>query len=116
MRESEIERFAKKEFEKLGCLFLKWTCPGHAGVPDRILILPDGQTWFVELKNEVGRLSGLQKKMLSELATRQQRTYVLYSKQQVSELVEKCRAELHNEVAHDNDKISGPPLPAGGDK
>lgn len=94
MRERDIEKFAKKEFEKIGCLFLKWTCPGNSGVPDRILIRPDGKVHFVEMKNEKGKLSGLQKKMISELNKRQQSTNVLYSVQQVSNLVDQIRAEL----------------------
>lgn len=94
MRESEIERYAKRKFEELNCLFLKWVCPGQSGVPDRILILPNGRTIFVEMKNEKGRLSGLQKKMLYELSIRQNSTKVLSSKEQVNELADSIRNEL----------------------
>lgn len=40
---------------------LKWVCPGWAGVPDRICLLPDGRIWFVELKRpKGGRRSAMQ--------------------------------------------------------
>lgn len=72
MRESALERDAREYVKKLGGKFYKWTCPGEAGVPDRICILPGGRVIFVELKRpgvKDGR-SERQKKMfrvLSEL-------------------------------------------------
>ena len=33
---------------------LKWVCPGWAGVPDRILLLPGGRVIFVETKRPKG--------------------------------------------------------------
>lgn len=43
-------------------LCLKWVCPGFAGVPDRIVLLPGGRIVFVELKKpKGGKVSKLQK-------------------------------------------------------
>lgn len=37
---------------------LKWVCPGWAGVPDRLVLLPGGRVYFVETKRpKGGRLS-----------------------------------------------------------
>lgn len=36
--------------EDAGGLCLKWTCPGHRGVPDRMILFPGGIIAFVELK------------------------------------------------------------------
>lgn len=47
---------------KHGGMCLKWVCPGWTGVPDRIILLPDGKVIFCELKRpKGGRLSPMQK-------------------------------------------------------
>ncbi len=50
MEESKIERHLKKQIELLGGLALKFISPGLSGVPDRIVLLPQGRIIFVELK------------------------------------------------------------------
>lgn len=50
MRERDIERYLVERCKALGALCYKWTSPGHAGVPDRIVVFPTGQVVFVELK------------------------------------------------------------------
>lgn len=50
MRESEIERYLKKKVEENGGKCWKWVSPGRIGVPDRIVIMPGGVIYFVELK------------------------------------------------------------------
>ena len=50
MRERDIERKLKKRVEELGCLCLKFECPGYTGVPDRIILMPGGEAFFVETK------------------------------------------------------------------
>ena len=50
MLENRIEKRLKAEVEKIGGKSLKFTSPGVAGVPDRIVLLPHGKLIFVELK------------------------------------------------------------------
>lgn len=50
MQEKEIERKLKKRVEALGCMCLKFESPGYTGVPDRIVLMPGGEAFFVELK------------------------------------------------------------------
>lgn len=50
MRETVIEKRFRIEIEKRGGKALKWVSHGNNGVPDRIVILPDGRTIYVELK------------------------------------------------------------------
>lgn len=59
--EKYIERYLRKEIEKLGGLCLKFVSPGNAGVPDRLVILPGGRVWFVEVKTDGGRVRPLQR-------------------------------------------------------
>lgn len=49
MRESLIERNLTQRVEALGGLALKFTS-SRRGVPDRIILLPNGVLFFVELK------------------------------------------------------------------
>lgn len=59
--EREIEAKLVAMVEAAGGKCLKWVCPGWAGVPDRICLLPGGKVFFVETKRpKGGRLSKLQ--------------------------------------------------------
>lgn len=60
--EKDIERKLIDMIEARGGLCLKWVCPGWAGVPDRIVLLPGGRVGFAETKRpKGGTLSTLQK-------------------------------------------------------
>ncbi len=52
-----------KEITKLNGLCLKWVAPGTRGVPDRIIIMPEGKTYFVEMKQEKGKVTSFTKNM-----------------------------------------------------
>lgn len=69
--EKDIEAKLRKLVEYRGGLCLKWVCPGWAGVPDRIVLLPGGRVIFVETKRpKGGRLGPMQlwwKKKLTDL-------------------------------------------------
>lgn len=50
MREKEIEAHYKKLVEQAGGMFIKFISPSLNGVPDRIVLLPNGKIYFVEFK------------------------------------------------------------------
>ena len=50
MREKEIEKKLTFEVKKRGGLALKFVSPGFDGMPDRIVLIPDGKMAFVEVK------------------------------------------------------------------
>ena len=50
MREKQIEQKLVQEVKKRGGICPKFTSPGFAGMPDRLLLLPHGRMAFVELK------------------------------------------------------------------
>lgn len=61
--ERDIEQKLRRMVERSGGWCLKWVCPGWAGVPDRIILLPRGRVIFAETKRpKGGRLSKLQEK------------------------------------------------------
>ena len=67
MLESEIEKRLVKLVREAGGRAYKFVSPGNVGVPDRIVILPGGRIWFVELKTETGRISPAQERQLETL-------------------------------------------------
>lgn len=50
MRESAIEKHLANSVKLLGGLCWKFVSPNLAGVPDRIVVMPGGMVYFVELK------------------------------------------------------------------
>lgn len=52
--EKEIESTLRKMVQRHGGRCLKWVCPGWAGVPDRIILLPGGRVIFAETKRPKG--------------------------------------------------------------
>lgn len=50
MRESVIERYLVLTVRKLGGECLKFVSPGRRHVNDRLVLLPGGRVYFIELK------------------------------------------------------------------
>ena len=50
MLERQVEQALVREVRKHGGIAPKFTSPGTAGMPDRLVILPEGKVCFVELK------------------------------------------------------------------
>lgn len=62
MRESALERQLVRAVESIGGEAPKWVSPGNRGVPDRLVILPNGRTVYVEMKAPGKPLEPLQEK------------------------------------------------------
>lgn len=50
MRETQMEEYLTSQVRAQGGMALKFVSPGCTGVPDRIVILPEGLIGFLELK------------------------------------------------------------------
>jgi hypothetical protein len=50
MREKVIEQKLAMEVKKRGGICPKFTSPGFDGMPDRLILLPDGKIGFIEVK------------------------------------------------------------------
>jgi len=61
MKESAVERYFVAVVVGRGGRTYKFSSPAQRGVADRIACLPNGSTWFVELKTKGGRVSELQR-------------------------------------------------------
>jgi hypothetical protein len=93
MREKSIEKHLKDEVEKLGGKAFKFTSPGNAGVPDRIVIIK-GLIKFVELKRPGKDLRPVQKFRKKQFEQLGVEVMVLDSKEKVDEFIEICTAQL----------------------
>jgi len=90
MLEKHVEAYFKKVVEHLGGKSYKFTSPAHRGVADRIACLPDGTTWFVEIKTEGGKLSELQKLFAADMARLNKHYACLWNKDDIDEWSDKC--------------------------
>ena len=87
MREARIESKLKVEIERRGGRSLKFVSPGWAGAPDRLVLMPGGRLWFVELKAPGKRPRPLQEKRIAELMGRGFRVRVISSIEQLEGLL-----------------------------
>ena len=85
MLERNLEQYFAKQIKKMGGLSYKFTSPANAGVSDRVVILPSGIVWFVELKTDTGKLSKLQALFNKRITALGANACVLYGRNGVDE-------------------------------
>ena len=83
--ERDIERYLVRRAVEHGGKAYKWVSPGHVGVADRIVLLPGGKVWFVELKTATGRLSPWQKVFAADMRRMGMNYIVIRSKEEVDQ-------------------------------
>ena len=81
--EKDIERYFVKSVQSLGGIAYKFNSMSNRGVADRIACLPNGETWFVEIKKDGGKLSALQKIFASDMAKLNQKYACLWNREQI---------------------------------
>ena len=81
--EKDIERYFVKSVQSLNGIAYKFNSLSNRGVSDRIVCLPNGETWFVELKKEGGKLSALQKIFAEDMRKLSQNYACLWNREQV---------------------------------
>lgn len=67
VREQLIEKALKKKVEQSNGLAIKFISPSLVGIPDRLLLMPNGIVGFVEVKRPGGKLRRIQKKRIQQL-------------------------------------------------
>ena len=88
MRESIVERKLSDEVKKRGGLALKFISPGFDGVPDRIVILPDGYIAFVETKAPKKVMRPLQLRVKQKLEKLGCRVYCVDCKEKIGGILD----------------------------
>jgi len=87
MREKDIEKYLRDQVKKSGGKAYKFESPGNDGVPDRLVIYPEGRMIFVELKAPGKKPRPLQVKQMRDLKNFGCDVRVIDSKQGVNEFV-----------------------------
>jgi hypothetical protein len=87
MNEKEIESYFKWAVMSIGGKTYKFRSINQRGVSDQIACLPNGDTWFVELKTKGGKVSALQKFFQEEVTGLAQKYACLWTKEQIDEWV-----------------------------
>lgn len=95
MLEKQIEARLTRGVKALGGRAYKWVSPGNVGVPDRVVVLPDGRVEFVELKTEKGRLSKMQKIQIDRLKAFGAVVHILYGRDEVDRYLEEISNAVH---------------------
>lgn len=91
MRESFLERKLRLAVTGVGGRALKWVSPGNRGVPDRIVVLPYGQTVYVEMKAPGKPLEPLQEKWFRTLQGLGHKIYKVDSEADIERFIAECR-------------------------
>jgi len=87
MLERDVERYLVGRVAAIGGVAYKFVSPTNRGVCDRIVVMPGGVVWFVELKSATGRLSKLQLRFQAQMIAMGQRNIVLASKDAVDTFI-----------------------------
>lgn len=91
MREKDIERKLTKAVKDMGGLAPKFVSPGFDGVPDRLVLLPEGKIAFVELKAEGKKLRPLQEKRKRQLQALGFSVFCIDHKDQIGGILDEIR-------------------------
>jgi len=89
VREKAIEQKLVQAVKRAGGLAIKFTSPGLSGMPDRLVILPEGHIAFVEIKAPGGKLRPLQIRRHELLRRLGCKVYVLDDPARIPDLVAK---------------------------
>ncbi|NOP79610.1 VRR-NUC domain-containing protein [Bacillus paranthracis] len=98
MRESEVESYLAKKVKQIGGLAPKWVSPGQRGVPDRIVILHNGITLYVEVKAPGKKLAPLQELWAKRLTKLGHRAYMIDTKEGVDSFIGECQQMIQEVV------------------
>ena len=88
MREKEIEAALVMAVKDRGGLAPKLISPGFDGMPDRLVLLPDGKSAFVELKAPGKKPRAIQFRRIRELVGLGYGVFVIDSMEMIEEVLD----------------------------
>lgn len=96
MREIEIEKALVREVKQRGGLCWKFVSPGNNGVPDRIVLLPNGRIAFVETKAPGKKPKPLQLVRHETLRKLGFSVYVIDRMEQITKVIQELTNSNHS--------------------
>ena len=93
MREKQIEQKLVKAVKRKGGMCPKLVCPGFDGMPDRLVLLPEGRIAFVEVKAPGRKPRPLQEKRHNQLKELGFSVYVLDDPEQIPGILGEVEVE-----------------------
>lgn len=88
MREREIEQKLIAKVRQRGGLAPKLVSPGTVGMPDRLVLLPEGKMAFVELKAPKKKARTIQEKRIRDLRNLGFRVYIVDCQEGIKEVLD----------------------------
>lgn len=88
MLEKEIEKQLVRQVQSLDGWCLKLTSPSMIGVPDRLILLPEGRVAFVEVKRPGQKPRPIQVRRIKQLRELGFKVYVLDDSNEISRIIE----------------------------
>ena len=90
--EREIEKTLVNTVKSAGGIAPKFVSPGFSGMPDRLILMPEGHMAFVEVKAPGMKPRPLQESRHRKLCNLGYRVYVLSDVKQIDKLVQEVKA------------------------
>lgn len=88
-REEKIEDWLRQRVKDVGGICVKLNPAGYAGIPDRLVLLPGGVVFLVEVKKPrggvIGRLQFVWRSRITEMGIRHR---FVFTRADVEELIE----------------------------
>ncbi len=91
MLEKQIEQKLIKAVKAMGGLALKFISPSMNGVPDRLVLLPEGRMAFVEVKAPGKHMRQLQVKQKSKLESLGFQVYIIDDERQIGGILDEIQ-------------------------
>lgn len=85
--ENKIETYLNKKVNSIGGITRKYVSPGHIGVADRLVFLPEGCLVLVEVKTKTGKESPWQKRERNKMLSLGFTSVIVYGKEDVDRLI-----------------------------
>ena len=94
MRERNVERRLREAVRQRGGMALKFISPGMNGVPDRLVLMPNGRAAFVETKAPGKKMRPLQIKRKAQLESLGFSVYCIDDIKQIGGVLDEIENEM----------------------
>lgn len=85
--EKTLERRLAREIDKRGGMCLKWHSGTYTGMPDRVILMMSGRTYFAELKSTGKTISPRQRHVIERLRAIGHKVHIIDSTETLTRLL-----------------------------